>query len=159
MFISCGILFNHESEFRGREFVTRKIAIAVADIVAGRRQKVSLGSLSSERDWGFADDYVTAMISMLDLENPDDFVIATGLKHSVQDFARLAFQSAGIDWQEVVLIDPALQRPADIPALCGNAAKARTVLNWTPKCSFPELVERMVDIEHWRLKNDIQTDE
>jgi len=150
MHISCGILFNHESMLRGLEFVTRKITDAVARQHTGKRQAdggdmLRLGNISAKRDWGFAGDYVEAMHRMVLQEHADDFVIATGEMHSVQEFLELAYGSLGYDWRRcVVYNDGALLRPAEVHHLCGNSTRAQTVLKWRPTLGFPELVRSMV---------------
>jgi GDPmannose 4,6-dehydratase len=146
---SCGILFNHESPRRGEEFVTRKIARAVGRIAAGRQDKLHLGNLDAKRDWGFAKDYVEAMWLMLQQETPDDYVIATGETHTVREFCELAFARVGLRWEEHVVVDPALFRPAEVDLLLGDASKAREVLGWEPRCSFRSLVQEMVDADRW----------
>jgi GDPmannose 4,6-dehydratase len=144
---SCGILFNHESPRRGEEFVTRKIARAVGRIAAGRQDKLHLGNLDAKRDWGFAGDYVQAMWLMLQQETPDDYVIATGETHTVREFCEMAFARVGLRWEEHVVVDPALFRPAEVDLLLGDASKAREVLGWKPRWSFRSLVNEMVDAE------------
>ena len=144
MFVVGGILFNHESERRSPEFVTRKITMAVAAIKSGRQKKLQLGRLDVRRDWGFAGDYTRAMTAMLEQDTPTDFVIATGRSWSVRDFAERAFEMAGLQMGDHVEHDPRLMRPAEIPNLCGDASRARTALNWEPKVSFDELVSRML---------------
>jgi GDPmannose 4,6-dehydratase len=145
MFACSGILFNHESERRGIEFVTRKISDGVAKIKLGLSDHISLGNLDAERDWGYAPDYVEAMWMMLQQETPDDYVIATGLKHSIRDFLDAAFKCVGIpDWAPYIKQDPRFMRPAEVDVLRGNFKKAQTDLGWEPKTSFTELVERMV---------------
>ena len=151
MFVVAGILFNHESERRGPEFVTRKIAQGVAAIRAGRQQYLHLGDVSVRRDWGFAGDYTEAMFGMLEQDRPRAFVIATGESWSVEDFASRAFAVAGLDMESHLRHDPALLRPADIPVLCGDASRARSALGWAPTLSFDQLVERMVVAELERL--------
>jgi GDPmannose 4,6-dehydratase len=150
LFACSGILFNHESPLRGKEFVTRKVSDAVARIKLGVLDKLRLGNIEAQRDWGFAGDYVEAMWLMLQQAEPEDFVIATGIKHSVRDLVELAFRHVGLDWQDHVETDPTLLRPADVNTLCGDASKARTKLGWTPKVSFAQLVAMMVDED---LKN------
>lgn len=150
MHASSGILFNHESPRRGYEFVTRKITSAVSRIVAGQDTKLHLGNLSARRDWGHAREYVEAMWMMLQQDSPDDYVVATGETHSVQEFAEAAFSAAGLDWHDHVVIDPALYRPAEVHLLLGDAAKARNVFGWTARTSFRDLVNEM-------LNSDIQT--
>lgn len=146
MFACSGILFNHESPRRGVEFVTRKITRAVARIKLGLQDKLVLGNLDAERDWGFAGDYVEAMWLMLQQEKPEDYVIATGQTHSVREFVTAAFASAGInDWQKYVEIDPHFFRPAEVDQLIGDASKARRQLGWQPHVSFEKLVHMMVE--------------
>ena len=154
IFASSGILFNHESPLRGKEFVTRKISDAVARIKHGRQNKLKLGNLDAQRDWGFAGDYVQAMWRMLQQDQRDDFVIATGVKHSVRDFCELAFAHVGLVWQDHVEIDPALVRPADVNTLCGDSRKAKHQLGWKPKVSFAELVAMMVDADMERVAKE-----
>jgi len=145
MFAVSGILFNHESPRRGKEFVTRKITDGVARIKLGLAKELRLGNLDAKRDWGFAGDYVRAMWLMLQQEAPDDFVIATGRTHTVKDFVRIAFESAGLgSFEPYVKIDPAFVRPAEVDLLIGDPAKAKRVLGWTPEVSFEQLVETMV---------------
>lgn len=141
---SNGILFNHESPRRGHTFVTMKIAQAAARIAQGKQDYLYLGNLDAKRDWGFAGDYVKAMYKMVQQDKPDDYVIATGEMHSVQDFCKLAFSCVGLDWQEYVKIDERYFRPTEVDALQGDSSKARKVLGWKPKVSFDELVEMMV---------------
>jgi GDPmannose 4,6-dehydratase len=147
MHASCGILFNHESPRRGEEFVTRKIAKAVAKIVTGKQNTLRLGNLDAKRDWGFAGDYVQAMWLMLQQDTPDDYVIATGETHTVREFCQAAFGMFGMDYQKHVVCDPALHRPAEVDLLLGDASKARRVLGWTPTVTFRDLVTMMVDAE------------
>ena len=144
---SCGILFNHESPRRGEEFVTRKIAKAVAKIATGKQDTLRLGNLDAKRDWGFAGDYVQAMWLMLQQDTPDDYVIATGETHTVREFCEAAFDEVGMDYQKHVVCDPALHRPAEVDLLLGDASKARRVLGWTPTVTFRDLVTMMVDAE------------
>ena len=151
LFACSGILFNHESPFRGIEFVTRKVTDAVARIKLGRQQELLLGNLDAERDWGFAGDYVEAMWLMLQQDEPGDYVIATGIKHTVRELVELAFHRVGLDWHEYVTVDPALFRPADVNTLCGDASQARTRLGWQPRVSFAQLVEMMVDADLERI--------
>lgn len=152
LFTSNGILFNHESPIRGIQFVTRKITDAVARIKLGMSKELRLGNLDAKRDWGFAGDYVEAMWLMLQQENADDFVIATGENHSVREFVELAFNRVGIkDWEQYVIVDPRYKRPAEVPNLKGKADKARKLLGWRPKVSFEELVNMMVDADIKRL--------
>jgi GDPmannose 4,6-dehydratase len=155
LFACSGILFNHESPLRGMEFVTRKITNAVARIKLGRQDKLRLGNLDAQRDWGYAGDYVRAMWMMLSHDEPDDYVIATGIKHSVRDFARIAFEHVDLDWEKFVEVDPQLLRPADVNTLRGDAGKARRVLGWKPDVSFERLVRMMVDADVERVKKEI----
>ncbi len=147
MHASCGILFNHESPRRGEEFVTRKIAKAVAKIVTGKQDTLRLGNLDAKRDWGFAGDYVQAMWLMLQQDTPDDYVIATGETHTVREFCEAAFGMFGMDYHKHLVCDPALHRPAEVDLLLGDASKARRVLGWTPTVTFRDLVTMMVDAE------------
>jgi GDPmannose 4,6-dehydratase len=151
LFACSGIMFNHESPMRGLEFVTRKVTDAVARIKLGRQKKLQLGNLDAERDWGFAGDYVEAMWMMLQQSEPDDFVIATGIKHSVRDLVELAFKHVGLNWQDHVHVDPTLLRPADVNTLCGDASKAKSKIGWQPKVSFAKLIEMMVDADLERV--------
>ncbi|WP_103663273.1 GDP-mannose 4,6-dehydratase [Microbacterium sp. CJ77] len=145
MFISCGILFNHEGERRGKEFVTRKITDAVARISLGRQSHIDLGNLWPKRDWGYAGDYVRGMWQMLQHSEPDDFVLATGETHSIEDFLTLAFAEVGIeDWRPYVRQDAAQLRPAEVDILLGDPSKAESVLGWRRDVDFPGLVSRMV---------------
>lgn len=146
MFACSGILFNHESERRGIEFVTRKISDGVAKIKLGLADHISLGNLDAERDWGYAPDYVEAMWLMLQQDTPDDYVIATGVKHSIRDFLDAAFKHIGIArWESYIKQDPRFMRPAEVDVLRGDYTKAKTQLNWEPKTTFTELVEKMVN--------------
>jgi GDPmannose 4,6-dehydratase len=147
LFAVSGILFNHESPRRGLEFVTRKITHTVARIARGRAKELRLGNLDSRRDWGFAGDYVRAMWAMLQQDEPDDYVIATGETHSVREFAQRAFAHVGLDWEKHVVVDPELYRPAEVDQLCGDPSKAKRQLGWEPQVSFDELVKRMVDAD------------
>ena len=152
MFACSGILFNHESPLRGKEFVTRKVTDAVARIKLGLLDKLRLGNLDAQRDWGFAGDYVEAMWLMLQQQQPEDFVIATGIKHSVRELVETAFRHVGLDWQDHVELDPSLLRPAEVNTLCGDASKARAKLGWTPKVDFAQLVAMMVDADLERVE-------
>jgi GDPmannose 4,6-dehydratase len=145
LFAANGILFNHESPRRGETFVTRKITRAVARIATGRQQRLFLGNLESKRDWGYAGDYVEAMWRMLQADEPDDFVIATGEAHTVREFCELAFARVDLDWEAHVHVDPRYFRPAEVDDLRGDASKAARVIGWKPQLSFPELVALMVD--------------
>ena len=142
---SSGILFNHESPRRGLEFVTRKITHGVAQIALGQATELRLGNLDAQRDWGYAVDYVDAMWRMLQQEQPDDFVICTGVTHSVREFCELAFRRVGLDYADHVVTDEQFFRPAEVDLLVGDAAKAEERLGWVPQTSFTELVEMMVD--------------
>jgi GDPmannose 4,6-dehydratase len=144
---TSGILFNHESPRRGLEFVTRKITWHAAAIKLGLADKLSLGNLDAERDWGYAKDYVEAMWLMLQRDEPSDYVIATGVAHSVRDCLEIAFDQVGLDIDEHVLIDDSLKRPAEVDHLIGDASKARDELGWTPRTSFEQLIRLMVDAD------------
>ena len=147
LFACSGILFNHESPRRGLEFVTRKITHGVAQIKLGLSNELRLGNLEAKRDWGFAGDYVRAMWLMLQQDEPDDYVVGTGETHSVEEFVRIAFEHAGLDWQRHVVIDPRFYRPAEVDLLLGDSTKARRVLGWEPKMSFEQMVRVMVDAD------------
>ena len=147
LFAVSGMLFNHESPRRGLEFVTRKVSDGVARIKLGLADTLSVGNLDAQRDWGFAGDYVRMMWLMLQQDRADDYVIATGVSHSVRDLVEIAFAHAGLDWQKHVRLDPALLRPAEVDHLLGDASKARAELGWTPTVDFKELVEMMVDAD------------
>jgi GDPmannose 4,6-dehydratase len=145
MFACSGILFNHESPRRGTEFVTRKVSLGVAKIKLGFERQLRLGNLGASRDWGFAGDYVRAMQLMLARDEPDDYVIGTGVTHSVEELVDLAFRSAGLDWRDHVVTDAAFIRPAEVDRLCADPARAREELGWEPKIGFEELVAMMVE--------------
>ncbi|MGB3311149.1 MAG: GDP-mannose 4,6-dehydratase [Nodosilinea sp.] len=145
LFASNGILFNHESPRRGETFVTRKITRAVARIVAGQQKKIYLGNLDSQRDWGYAKDYVRAMWLMLQQDQPDDYVVATNETHSISEFLDLAFTHVNLDWHDYVEFDPRYLRPAEVDLLIGDSTKARQVLGWEPSVTFEELVHLMVE--------------
>jgi GDPmannose 4,6-dehydratase len=147
MFACSGILFNHESPRRGLEFVTRKITHGVAQIKLGMAEELRLGNLDAKRDWGFAGDYVRAMWLMLQQEEADDYVIGTGETHSVEEFVRIAFDRAGLDWRRHVVIDPRFYRPAEVDLLLADASKAREMLGWQPRLSFEQMVGDMVDAD------------
>ncbi|HEX8284179.1 MAG TPA: GDP-mannose 4,6-dehydratase [Pyrinomonadaceae bacterium] len=147
MFCSSGILFNHESERRGFEFVTRKITSTVARIKAGLGQELRLGNLDARRDWGHAADYVRAMRLMLSRDEPDDYVVATGETHTVREFCERAFARAGLDWERYVKIDERFYRPAEVDLLVGDSSKARRELGWEPRHTFEQLVDEMVDAD------------
>jgi len=151
LFAVSGMLFNHESPRRGLEFVTRKVSNGVARIKLGLDDTLSVGNLDAHRDWGFAGDYVRAMWQMLQQPGPDDYVIATGVSHSVRDLIQIAFARVGLDWQKHVRVDPALLRPAEVEHLLGDASKAKKELGWTPSVDFKQLVEMMVDADLARL--------
>jgi GDPmannose 4,6-dehydratase len=159
LFAVSGILFNHESPRRGLEFVTRKVTDGVARIKLGLSDHLSLGNLDAHRDWGFAGDYVRAMWQMLQQDQPDDYVIASGQSHSVRQLVETAFGHAGLDWQKYVRIDPALLRPAEVDHLIGDASKARRVLGWKPSVSFEQLLGMMVDADLARHKEQHRTDQ
>jgi GDPmannose 4,6-dehydratase len=144
---SNGILFNHESPRRGFEFVTRKITSHAVKIILGLEKKVKLGNLEAKRDWGYAEEYVKAMWLMLQRDQPDDYVIATGESHSVREFAELAFSHVGLDYKNHVEVDPELFRPAEVHTLTGDASKAKNLLKWQYQCSFRDLVKKMVDAD------------
>jgi GDPmannose 4,6-dehydratase len=152
MYACSGILFNHESPRRGLEFVTRKIAHGVARIKLGYDEELRLGNLDARRDWGFAGDYVEAMWMMLQQEQPDDYVVATGETHSVREFCELAFGHAGLDYRDYVVLDERYMRPAEVDLLIGDPAKAQRALGWQPKTPFPDLVRGMVDADIQLLK-------
>jgi GDPmannose 4,6-dehydratase len=151
LFAVSGILFNHESPRRGLEFVTRKISDGVARISLGISNELRLGNLDAKRDWGFAGDYVKAMWMMLQQPTAEDYVIATGATHSVQDFVTLAFSHVGLDWKKYVKVDERFIRPAEVDILVGDATKAKDKLKWTPEVDFPGLVKMMVDADVKRL--------
>jgi GDPmannose 4,6-dehydratase len=144
---TSGILFNHESERRGLEFVTRKISHGVAKIKLGLAKDLRMGNLEARRDWGYAPDYVEAMWMMLQQDEPDDYVVATGETHSVREFLELAFGHVGLNYQDHIVIDEKFMRPAEVDLLVGDPAKAREKLGWTPKTPFPDLVRLMVDAD------------
>ena len=151
MFACNGILFNHESPRRGETFVTRKITRAAAMIKAGSQDKLYLGNLEAKRDWGYAKEYVEAMWLMLQQDQPDDYVIATGETHSVKEFLEESFSYSGLDWKDHVEIDPKYYRPVEVDLLVGDAGKARRLLKWEPKTKFEDLVHLMVDADTSRL--------
>jgi GDPmannose 4,6-dehydratase len=151
LFAVSGILFNHESPRRGLEFVTRKVTDAVARIKLGLADVLTLGNLDARRDWGFAGDYVRAMWHMLQQDRPDDYVIATGVSHSVKDLVEIAFGRVGLDWQKYVRSDARLMRPAEVDHLVGDASKAQRELGWTPTVDFKDLIEMMVDADLERV--------
>jgi GDPmannose 4,6-dehydratase len=153
LFAVSGMLFNHESPRRGLEFVTRKVSDLVARIKLGLADTLPIGNLEAQRDWGFAGDYVRAMWQMLQQEKPDDYVIATGISHSVKELIEIAFGRVGLEWQKYVHPDPALLRPAEVAHLLGDASKARTELGWAPAVKFKQLIEMMVDADLERLSS------
>jgi len=154
MFCCCGILYNHESERRGLDFVTRKITDGVARIKLGKLDKLGLGTLSTKRDWGHSPDYVEAMHLILQQDQPDDYVVATGETHTIEEFAKLAFECVGLDYQKYIYIDPRFARPAEVDILIGDASKAKAKLGWEPKVKFPQLVEMMVQSDLKRHKGE-----
>lgn len=156
IFACSGILFNHESPRRGKEFVSRKITDGVARIKQGLTDSLSLGNMAAQRDWGFAGDYVEAMWLMLQHKDPGDFVIATGRAHSVEDLARIAFTHAGLDWKDHVKTDPKLVRPAEVDTLLGNAEHAEKTLGWKPKTTFEQMIGDMVDADLERVKKEMR---
>jgi GDPmannose 4,6-dehydratase len=156
LFAVSGILFNHESPRRGLEFVTRKVSDGVARIKLGLADSLGLGNLDACRDWGFAGDYVKAMWLMLQQDSPDDYVVATGVAHSVRDLVQEAFAHVGLDWQKYVKVDPRFLRPAEVDHLIGDASKARKVLGWEPSVDFRGLVGMMVDADIERLSRSPQ---
>jgi len=152
MFCCNGILFNHESPIRGKEFVTRKITDGIAKIKLELAKEIRLGNLDSKRDWGFAGDYVRAMYLMMQQEKPDNYIISTGITHSIRDFCEIAFNHVGIsDWEKYVVIDPQFKRPAELFTLQGKSDKAKNILGWEPEVKFEELVKTMVDADLERL--------
>ncbi|MBL9081162.1 MAG: GDP-mannose 4,6-dehydratase [Planctomycetales bacterium] len=155
-FACSGILFNHESPLRGKEFVTRKVTDAVARIKLGLQDTLRLGNLDARRDWGFAGDYVRAMWLMLQQDEPDDYVVAMGEMHTVGDLVNAAFGHVGLDPAKHVVLDPAFLRPAEVNELCGDASKAHNKLGWEPKVRFPELIAMMVDADLARVRQEIE---
>jgi GDPmannose 4,6-dehydratase len=155
LYACSGILFNHESPRRGLEFISRKITHGAARIKLGLDKEMRLGNLDAERDWGYAGDYVEAIWLMLQQEKPDDYVIATGIKHSVRELANLAFSHVGLNYEDFVVTDKKLLRPAEVDHLLGDATKARTQLGWKPKVSFEELVRMMVEADLEKVKRQI----
>jgi GDPmannose 4,6-dehydratase len=154
LFAASGILFNHESPRRGREFVTRKVTDGVARIKLGLQKKLSLGNMDAHRDWGYAPDYVRAMWLMLQQDEPSDFVVSTGVAHTVRDLVVTAFQHAGLDWEEHVELDKNLLRPAEVEHLIGDSSKAREQLGWEPSIAFEDMIRIMVDADLERVKRD-----
>jgi GDPmannose 4,6-dehydratase len=147
LFAVSGMLFNHESPRRGLEFVTRKVTDGVARIKLGLADVLPIGNLDAQRDWGFAGDYVRAMWMMLQRDQPEDYVIATGVSHSVRDLVKIAFGHVGLDWEKHVRVDPALLRPAEVEHLLGDPSKARAELGWKPSVDFKQLIQMMVDAD------------
>jgi GDPmannose 4,6-dehydratase len=156
LFACNGILFNHESPRRGETFVSRKITRAIAKIRAGLQQRLYLGNLDAKRDWGYAPEYVEAMWRMMQLDEPDDFVVATGETHTVREFAQMAFDHAGLDWKKYVEIDPKYFRPNEVDILQGDASKAERAFGWRPKVRLNELVKLMVDADMKLLADQIE---
>ena len=154
VFACSGILFNHESERRGKEFVTRKVTDGVARIKHGLAAELRLGNLKAQRDWGYAGDYVQAMWLMLQQERAEDYVIASGETHTVQELVEVAFGCAGLDWKKYVVEDPALVRPAEVDLLIGDASKAHRQLGWRPRVGFQELIRRMVQADLERVAQE-----
>ena len=153
LYACSGILFNHESPLRGREFVTRKVTDGVARIKLGLADTITLGNLDAKRDWGFAGDFVEAMYLMLQQPEASDYVIATGQQHSIGDLCRVAFEHAGIaDWQALVKTDPRFKRPAELHSLCGDSTRARSLLGWKPRVDFETMIQDMVDADLARLQ-------
>jgi GDPmannose 4,6-dehydratase len=156
LFAASGILFNHESPRRGKEFVTRKVTDGVARIALGAAKELRMGNLDAKRDWGFAGDYVEAMWRMLQQPEADDFVVATGVAHSVRDLCRVAFEHVGLDYEKHVMIDPKFMRPAEVEHLLGDSTKARRVLGWEPKVSFEQMIRMMVEADLKRVKAELK---
>jgi GDPmannose 4,6-dehydratase len=155
LFATNGVLFNHESPRRGETFVSRKISRAVARIRAGLQDRLYLGNLDAKRDWGYAREYAEAMMLMLQHDQPDDFVIATGESHTVREFAERAFARVGLDWEKFVSIDPRYYRPSEVDDLCGDASKAQRILGWRPRTTFSDLVDLMVDADVQLLEDQL----
>jgi len=154
LFACSGILFNHESPRRGLEFSTHKVTYRAARIKLGLANELRMGNLDAKRDWGYAGDYVKAMWLMLQQDEPEDYVVATGKTHSVRELCELAFSCLGLDWRDHVVVDPKLLRPADVDCLVGDATKARTKLGWEPTVTFEELIQMMVDADLETLKRE-----
>ena len=154
MFACAGILYNHESPVRGIEFVSRKITDGVARIKHGLATDLRMGNLQAKRDWGFSGDYVRAMRLMLQADDAREYVVATGRAVTVQEFCRIAFAYAGLDWREYVRVDPQIARPADVPALCGNAAKVKAELGWQPTTTLEDLIAMMVEADLKRVRDE-----
>jgi len=156
LFCCSGILFNHESPRRGLEFVTRKVTNAAAKIKLGLSNELRLGNLDAKRDWGFTGDYVRAMWLMLQQEKPDDYVISTGITHSVRDLVQIAFDYVNLNWKDYVMVDPKFVRPAEVELLLGDSTKALKKLGWAPETSFEELIKMMIEADLERIENDIK---
>ncbi len=156
LFAVSGILFNHESPRRGRDFVTRKVTLGVARIKLGLTNELRLGNLKSARDWGYTGDYVEAMWKMLQRDRPEDFIIATGKIHTVEELAEIAFRHVGLDWHDYVKVDQAYFRPAEVDYLIGDSSKAQKILGWKPKVDFEELVTMMVDSDMKLVENQMK---
>ncbi len=154
LFALSGILFNHESPRRGKEFVTRKITDAVARIKMGTQKELRMGNLDAKRDWGFSGDYVRAMWMMLQQDKPEDYVVATGETHSVREFLQIAFSHVGLNYEDYVVVDPAFIRPAEVDLLLGDPAKAKAQMGWKPEVSFEQLVTMMVDADLARQRGE-----
>lgn len=152
LFVSCGLSFNHSGERRGFEFVTRKISDGVAKIKLGMAKELRLGNLEAKRDWGYAEDFVRGMWLMLQQETPDNFILASGVTHSVREFTSAAFSCVDLHWEDYVKIDESLLRPAEVDLLIGDASRAQRILGWEPRISFYELVQRMVGADMARLE-------
>ena len=147
LFAVSGILFNHESPRRGKEFVTRKVSLGAARIKLGLAKELRMGNLKSARDWGFTGDYVEAIWRMLQHDKPEDFIIATGKTHTVEELVEIAFSHLGLEWRDYVKVDPAFFRPAEVDLLVGDSSKAQRVLGWKPKVDFESLIKMMVDAD------------
>jgi GDPmannose 4,6-dehydratase len=156
MFACSGILFNHESPRRGLEFVTRKVTNTVAKIKLGLAKELRIGNVNAKRDWGFSGDYVEAMWLMLQQPKPDDYVIATGETHSVQELIDVSFERVGLDPKKFVVQDPKFMRPAEVDLLIGDPAKAKRILKWQPKVTFKKLIEMMVDADLAELRGPLE---
>jgi GDPmannose 4,6-dehydratase len=152
---SCGILFNHESPRRGEKFVTRKVTKAAARIKLGLQDKLELGNLHSMRDWGYAKEYVEGMWMMLQQDKPDDYVLATGETHTIQELVEYAFELAGLDWQKYVSVSEDQMRPSEVPLLCGDPSKAKAKLGWEPKTKFKQLIEIMYNSDLQKESEDL----
>jgi GDPmannose 4,6-dehydratase len=147
IFVSTGILFNHESPRRSRTFVTRKITTGIAEILRGERETITLGNLNAMRDWGYAPEYTEAMWKILQLDNPTDLVIATGIQYSVRDFCELAFSYVNLDWEKYVRVSDQFTRPLEVESLCGDASRAKELIGWDPQVFAPQLAQIMVDAD------------